>query len=121
MSKVNFKDPLPFIHKQKCLGGYVELQNGAHVFKDGSGFKQLLKKTEYEQIVTANVGTKIEVPKETVTAEPKPKLSRQEELEALTQKDLLPIAEELYEEVGKRTKKEKLIKMIIEAEEDDDS
>lgn len=48
--EVKFTKPLSFI-KAPIMCGYVELQNGAYVFTSGS-FKQVLKKSEYEQIVS---------------------------------------------------------------------
>lgn len=109
--KVTLKSELNFIKKEGVLEGYVEpLGNGLFVFKDGT-FKQILKQKEYDAVLVASMSS---LPKK----EEEKELSREDQLKKLDKTELLMKLSEFYDNIDQNMKKDEIIKLIIQAEEE---
>lgn len=61
MIKFQLAEPLSFIHKSDLTMGYVEEQKGFYKITSGD-FKQLIKKSQFDQLMAANIISKSGTP-----------------------------------------------------------
>lgn len=126
---------VPFIMLKDVKGGSVEdIGQGSYAFRSDNGkggiFKQVLKQSEYDALMkVSKQGTalaavsskpKEEENDENSDSEVKTEEQRREELNGLNGKKLLKIADDLFDNVDRKMKKEALIDLIIDGEKDED-
>ncbi len=118
-------DPI-FLHK-KGLSEVIVKKIGPRQYTVTSGnFKQVIKEPEYQELLSVSEVVKdapAQEKEEPTDAEVAglaehltPREERVVELNDLTKAVLLPMAQDLYEDVDKKAKKPELIELIVKAE-----
>ena len=115
--KLKIKDAVPFILKDGIKACEVNLVNGLHVVTTADGFKQNLKKSEYEALREASVLVSDSIADEPKASDPKEFDAdvRREELMKMKKDDLVEIASPIGDIEGLKNKAE-LAEFILESE-----
>ena len=122
--QVQFEKELKFLWTANIRNGFVEpLGGGSYVFRNPStGFKQILKQNEYEELMEASgktVSKEVSFDEKKEDEKPSKKL-RTEYLQSISVKALKDLAGEMYNDVPRGSKRGELIQLIIDAEYEED-